>query len=149
MPVKIRPATPNDFPALLQLIHEFALFQQTPEKVTISVEQMKADAALFSCLLAETEQQEIVGFASFFFAYYSWSGKAIYLDDLYVIPSFRKQAIGKQLLDTVILFAKQNNCIKLRWQVSNWNKNAIGFYQSIGAVTDDVEINCDLLLQGK
>ena len=146
MPVKIRPAIPTDFPALLQLIHEFALFQQTPEKVTISVEQMTADAALFSCLLAETEQQEIVGFASFFFAYYSWSGKAIYLDDLYVIPSYRKQAIGKQLLDAVILFAKQNNCIKLRWQVSNWNKNAIGFYQSIGAVVDDVEINCDLLL---
>ena len=146
MPVKIRPAIPTDFPALLQLIHEFALFQQTPEKVTISVEQMTADAALFSCLLAETEQQEIVGFASFFFAYYSWSGKAIYLDDLYVIPSYRKQAIGKQLLDAVILFAKQNNCVKLRWQVSNWNKNAIGFYQSIGAVVDDVEINCDLLL---
>ncbi len=146
MPVKIRPAIPTDFPALLKLIHEFALFQQTPEKVTISVEQMTADAALFSCLLAETELQEIVGFASFFFAYYSWSGKAIYLDDLYVIPSYRKQAIGKQLLDAVILFAKQNNCIKLRWQVSNWNKNAIGFYQSIGGVVDDVEINCDLLL---
>ena len=114
MPVNIRPATPTDFPALLQLIHAFALFQQTPGKVTINIEQMTADAALFSCLLAEREEQEIVGFASFFFAYYSWSGKAIYLDDLYVTKAYRKQGIGKQLLDAVILQAKENNCIKLR-----------------------------------
>ena len=146
MPIKIRQSTPKDFAALHLLIHEFALFQQTPEKVTITLDQMVADAELFSCFVAETDQQQIIGFASFYFAYYSWSGKAIYLDDLYVTQEYRKQGIGKQLLEAVIQFAKEKKCSKIRWQVSGWNKNAIDFYKSLGAVIDDVEINCDLKL---
>ena len=33
----------------------------------------------------------------------------------------------------VIDIARQTDCKKARWQVSNWNKNAIDFYKSIGA----------------
>jgi RimJ/RimL family protein N-acetyltransferase len=46
----------------------------------------------------------------------------------------------------VIEFAKDSKCHKLRWQVSNWNKPAIDFYKSIGAVFDNIERNCDLML---
>ena len=35
-------------------------------------------------------------------------------------------------------------CKKLRWQVSNWNKNAIDFYKKMGASIDDMEINCEM-----
>jgi hypothetical protein len=43
-------------------------------------------------------------------------------------------------------FAINSQCKKMRWQVSKWNSDAITFYKSIGAVIDDVEINCDLYL---
>ena len=143
----IRKATPGDFPVILDLIQEFSMFQQTPEKVWVTLEQMKEDQHLFHCFVAETEQEELAGFASFFFAYYSWSGKAIYLDDLYVRASYRQQGIGRQLLDAVVALAKAENCRKLRWQVSRWNKPAIDFYKRYGAQIDEVEINCDLNLQ--
>ena len=142
----IRIANEKDFPAILSLIKEFSIFQKTPEKVSISLEQMINEKNFFQCFVAETDDQEIVGFASFFFAYYSWSGKALYLDDLYVKANYRKQGVGKKLLDVVIDHAKKEQCKKLRWQVSNWNANAISFYKKIGAVIDETEINCDLNL---
>ena len=79
-------------------------------------------------------------------AYYSWTGKTIYLDDLYVLENYRGRGIGNALLDKVIETAKTENCKKVRWQVSNWNGKAIEFYKKRGAIIDDVEINCDLLL---
>ena len=147
MQINIRPANENDFSAIYALIHEFASFQKTPEKVLITPEQMLQNKDLFQCLVAVTDEQQIIGFASYFYAYYSWSGKAIYLDDLYVIETYRKQKAGSQLLNALIQLAKQQQCVKLRWQVSSWNKSAIGFYKSIGAYIDDTEINCDLNLQ--
>jgi GNAT superfamily N-acetyltransferase len=143
----IRSTTEQDYPFILDLIREFSVFQGAPEKVTITLEQMKEEAALFQCFVAEAENKEVVGFATFFFAYYSWTGKALYLDDLYVKEAYRKNGIGKKLLEAVIVLATTSGCKKLRWQVSKWNANAIEFYKSIGATIDEVEINCDLLLQ--
>jgi diamine N-acetyltransferase len=144
--VTIRKAHEQDFPAILSLIKAFAAFQKTPEKPSINLEQMIADKNFFQCLVVE-KNKEIVGFASFFFAYYSWSGKAVYLDDLYVTDAYRKQGIGKKLLEAIIDVAKKEQCKKVRWQVSNWNNDAINFYKKMGAAIDDVEINCDLFLQ--
>ena len=74
MEITIRPANEMDFPEIFSLITEFSVFQGTPEKVSISVEQMQENKELFNCLVAETKDKHIIGFASFFFAYYSWSG---------------------------------------------------------------------------
>lgn len=147
MNITIRKGEEKDFAAIFSLIKEFAIFQRTPEKVMITLEQMIAEKNFFQCFVAETKTNTIVGFASFFFAYYSWSGKAIYLDDLYVCDDYRGQNIGSKLLNTIIEFAKKERCKKVRWQVSNWNENAISFYKKMGAEIDDVEINCDLYLK--
>lgn len=145
MEITIRRATEADYPQVLTLIKEFSRFQGTPEKVTVTAEQMQEDKDLFQCFLAE-EDGEVVGFTTFFFAYYSWTGKALYLDDLYVREAFRNQGIGKRLLEAVIDLAQKERCRKVRWQVSKWNTAAIGFYKSMGATIDEVEINCDLVL---
>ncbi len=94
MNILIRKGTPEDFPAIFQLIQEFAVFQKTPEKVTITLDQMLENKDLFQCLVVEKENAQLIGFASFFMAYYSWSGKALYLDDLYVKKEFRGHQIG-------------------------------------------------------
>lgn len=143
MNVTIRKAEQQDFEAVLSLIKEFSMFQKTPEKVTITLEQMIAGKDFFKCFVAEADNKEIVGFATYLSAWYSWSGKALYLDDLYVKKAFRKQAIGKRLLNAVINLAKDEQCKKVRWQVSKWNINAIDFYKKTGAVIDDIEMNCD------
>lgn len=144
--ITIRQFHEQDIVAIYELILEFAAFQKSEDKILITVEQMKRDIGLFQCLVAEDADKQIIGFASYFYAYYSWSGKAIYLDDLYVQPLHRKQGIGAALLSSIVELARENKCIKVRWQVSNWNKNGIEFYKSFGAVIDEVEINCDYTL---
>ena len=146
MNIIIRRAVQHDFAGVHELIKEFAVFQKTPEKVSISLQQMINEQDKIHCIIAEADHSEIVGFATYFSAYYSWTGRAIYLDDLYVKPSFRNAQVGKNLLDAVINIAKEEQCIKVRWQVSKWNENAIGFYKKMGALVDETEINCDLYL---
>ncbi|MGB8190273.1 MAG: GNAT family N-acetyltransferase [Chitinophagaceae bacterium] len=144
MNISIRPATETDFPAVLDLVKGLAIYQGTPERVLNTVEQMKAEQQYFRCLVAENEQKEIIGIASYFFAYYTWVGKSLYLDDLYVKQECRGQKAGSRLLQAVIEIAKKENCKRVRWQVSEWNKPALAFYENIGAEIDREAINCDL-----
>jgi diamine N-acetyltransferase len=149
MDIIIRRAGVADFPAVYALFREFAVFQKTPEKLHITLDQLVADEKYFQCFVAEVDGgaeggREIVGFATFFVAYYSWTGKAIYLDDLYVRESSRKYGIGKKLLFSVIDFSKENGCKTVRWLVSRWNENAIEFYKSIGAEVYETEMVCVL-----
>lgn len=111
-----------------------------------SVERMNSEKELFNCFIAETTEKQIVGYATFFFSYHTWIGKCLYMDDLCVKESFRKRGIGKDLLNSVNDFAKESECHKLRWQVSNWNKNGQEFYKRMGAEIDNIELNCDLIL---
>lgn len=140
-----RQATQTDFKAIHALIMELADFVKTPEKVSITPEQMALDKDIFQALVV-VHENEIIGFATYYFAYFSWTGKSIYLDDLYVKEAFRGKGIGSELMQYVFEIARKNNCKKVRWQVSNWNSKAIDFYKKLGAEINDIEINCDLKL---
>ena len=100
----------------------------------------------FQCLVA-VDSDQIVGFATYFLAYYSWTGKSLYMDDLYVSKNYRGKKIGSKLLATVIAEGREQKCLRIKWQVSKWNTQAIEFYKSHGVVIDDVEINCELMLK--
>lgn len=142
MNINIRNATDEDLPAILSLIKELAEFEQASEKVTNSVELMKQEREFFHCFVAETETGEIIGFALYFFAYYTWVGKSLYLDDIYVKKSFRKLKVGTALLRKVLEAANEENCKRARWQVLKWNQPAIQMYRKRGAVIDDEWLNC-------
>jgi ribosomal protein S18 acetylase RimI-like enzyme len=143
MSLKIRKATEKDYEAVLGLVRELAIFQNAADKLVNTVEQMKADQQYFNCLVAETDAEEIVGIASYFFAYYTWVGKSLYLDDLCVKESFRGNKAGSMLLEELFNIAKQENCKRVRWQVSDWNTRALSFYKKCGAEVDVECCNCD------
>jgi GNAT superfamily N-acetyltransferase len=143
MNISIRKATPEDFPVILSLIMELATFEKEPEKVTNTVEQMKQEQDLFRCFVAETEDREIVGMALYFLAYFTWVGKSLYLEDIYIKESFRKLKIGTALLSRVFEVAREENCKRVRWQVLNWNESAIQMYKKNGAEIDDEWLNCN------
>ena len=145
MTVTIRKIEEHDFPILIALFNEFALFEKLPEKMTNSVEQMLEEKDYLTGFVAMNNADEILGYVTYFFGYYTWIGKSLYMDDLYVRQDFRGAGVGTKLINEVIAFAKAENCKKLRWQVSEWNQPAIDFYKSLGAAVDDVESNCDLI----
>jgi GNAT superfamily N-acetyltransferase len=145
MTVTIRKIDECDYLVLISLFKEFALFEKLPEKMTNSVEQMLREKEYLTGFVAVNDVDEIVGYATYFFGYYTWIGKSLYMDDLYVRPNFRGAGVGTKLISEVIAFAKAENCKKLRWQVSEWNQPAIDFYKSLGVNVDAVESNCDLV----
>ncbi len=146
MEVTVRKAVVADYPQIADLFKEFAAFEKHPEKMENSTERMIRESDYFRCFVAQTGDGKIIGYVTYFFCYYTWTGKSLYMDDLYVIPEFRGNGTGKKLIAEVVEFAKAEQCHKLRWQVSEWNKPAIEFYKNIGASIDHVQLNCDLKL---
>ena len=127
---------------LLGLIKDLATFEGAPEQVKNSVGQMKRERDSFGFFLAE-EDGNVLGAAVYFFAYYTWVGKSLYLDDLYVRPEHRRKKVGSMLLERVFKLAKQQDRKRLRLEVLDWNKIAISFYQKHGGTISREWLNCD------
>jgi predicted N-acetyltransferase YhbS len=140
----IRKFTMEDIPSIHQLILELAIFEKAPEKVSNTVEQMRAEMDAFDCLVAESRSGEIVGMALFYPVYYTWVGKSMYLDDLVVNEKWRGKGIGSALLNEVIAEAQRQKCKRLRWQVLDWNEKAIALYRQYGCTIDEEWMNCDM-----
>lgn len=143
MNFEIRKANRKDYPAILGLIKELAAFENASEKVTNSVAQMEAEENLFECFVVENESQEIIAMALYYFTYFTWVGKSLYLDDLYVQEAYRGNEIGSDLIKEIFKVAKENNCKRVRWQVLDWNEPAVKFYEKLGATIDKEWYNCD------
>jgi ribosomal protein S18 acetylase RimI-like enzyme len=146
MEISIRKAVVDDFAAIFSLIRELSFFEKTPHKLTNSLETMLLEHRFFNAFVAVNPEKEIVGYATYNTVYYTWVGKSIYMDDLYVKAAYRSTGIGSKLIQKVIDFAKEAGFHKVRWQVSEWNTAAIAFYKKLGADIDSVEKNCDLIL---
>jgi len=147
MNITIRTAEEKDFPEILELIKELATFENAEHQVINTVAQMQAEKEFFNCFVAETDDKEIVGMALYYFTYYTWVGKSLYLDDLYVKKSVRGNKIGSKLLQKILDLAKTTNCKRVRWQVLDWNDPAIKLYKKMGANLDPDWYNCDYTIK--
>ena len=82
------------------------------------------------------------GYALFFEFYSSFQGCAgLVLDDIFVLPQFRKQGIGKALLAHVSAIAIRENYFCIRLEVLDWNEPAIGFFTIGRGVSRRVEVD--------
>jgi GNAT superfamily N-acetyltransferase len=52
---------------------------------------------------------------------------------LFVEPEMRGLGIGKALLERVAAIAVEKGCLRLQWEVLDWNTLAIEFYKAMGA----------------
>ena len=135
--ITTRSATPADVPALFSLIRALADYEKLSDAVTGSPEQL-ADH-LFGVrpyieVIVAARADQVVGFVLFFHSYSTFLTKpGIYLEDLFVLPDYRSQGIGKALLTHLARLAVDRDCGRLEWSVLDWNQPAIGFYKRMGA----------------
>ncbi len=136
MSYTIRFATKEDMISVHQLITELAVFEKEPDAVEISVVDLEeggfSKEPKFKIFVAE-ENNQIIGMALFYERFSTWKGKAIHLEDLIVTQSKRKLGVGKALYSQLMKYAFDNNYKRVAWEVLDWNKNAIDFYESTGA----------------
>jgi GNAT superfamily N-acetyltransferase len=134
----IRPATVDDVPVVMSLVHELATYEREPDAVVATEEMFRG--ALFGaepkvfCLVAEDAAGTVVGFAIWFFTFSTWLGRhGVYLEDLFVRPEARGAGHGRALLTELARIAVANDCGRVEWAVLDWNEPAQGFYRSLGA----------------
>jgi GNAT superfamily N-acetyltransferase len=137
----IRPATPDDVPAILRLIHDLAEYERALHEVKATEEDLRA--SLFGeepkvfAHVAEHEG-EVIGFALWFLSFSTWLGRhGIYLEDLYVDPAVRGHGHGKALLTELARIAVERGYGRVEWAVLNWNAPSIAFYEALGARPQD------------
>ncbi|HOV12368.1 MAG TPA: GNAT family N-acetyltransferase [Bacteroidales bacterium] len=145
MNITLRKADKKDIPEIIALISELATYERAPQEVTVSAEDLEKDGfgdnPAFEVLLAFNDEQ-LLGMAFYYFSYSTWKGKCLYLEDIIVKEQFRGNQAGKLLFEAVIRKAHETGAKRMHWQVLEWNKPAINFYQKYNAVLDDTWINC-------
>ena len=133
--LKIRPATVDDAALLRALIWELADFEKAPDEVRVTAEDLARDGfganPKFRALIAEWDS-EPAGYALFFGYYSTWRGAGMYLEDLFVRPTFRGHGIGSALLAQVADITRAENRILMKWDVLRWNQPAIEMYKTLG-----------------
>jgi GNAT superfamily N-acetyltransferase len=147
MTISVRKGLKFDLSAALGLIKELALYENAPDEVIVTIEDMERDGfgenPVFNFFVAEVDGG-IVGIALYYVKYSTWKGKCIFLEDIIVTEQYRKHGIGKKLFDEVVKVSKELNVQRLEWQVLEWNKPAIRFYEKINSNLDKEWINCKL-----
>ncbi len=136
--LSIRPATLADAAMLNTLIHELAEFENLLHETSITEEDIVRDAfgenPKFRAFIAEYGA-EPAGYAVTFDFYSTFQGRpGLFLEDIYVRPQYRGKGVGKALLAYVAGIAWREKYFCMRWEVLDWNKTAIDFYKSLGAV---------------
>lgn len=133
----IRFAQATDSAVLFELIQGLAEYEKLSDAVTGNAQALKehlfGEPKYIEAILAEVSGKG-VGFALFFHNYSTFLTKpGIYLEDLFVLPEYRRQGIGKSLLTKLAKIAVERNCGRLEWSVLDWNISAQKFYRSMGA----------------
>jgi GNAT superfamily N-acetyltransferase len=133
----VRFAEPADSNVLFDLIQGLAEYEKLSHAVTGNALDLKehlfGSSKYIEAILAEYAGQA-VGFALFFHNYSTFLTKpGIYLEDIFVLPEYRQQGIGKALLSKVAQIAVERNCGRLEWSVLDWNESAQAFYRRMGA----------------
>jgi GNAT superfamily N-acetyltransferase len=136
--LSIRPATIKDASLLATMILELAQYEKLDHEAAVTAESIARDGfgphPKFRAIIADLDGKP-AGYAVFFGFYSTFQGRAgLFLEDLYVKPSLRKQGIGQALLNYVARIAWEEDYFCMRWEVLDWNKPAIDFYRRLGAV---------------
>lgn len=134
----IRDAVATDVPDILAMIRELADYERLLHQVEATTDSLTA--SLFSpnpcvqALIAEVEDQP-AGYALFFATFSSFVGRpGLFVEDVFVRPRFRRQGIGKEFFRRLAQRAVEGNYGRMEFSVLDWNKPALDFYKSLGAV---------------
>lgn len=147
--MKVRKATREDCPGMLELIRELAAYEKAPDEVTVDPNHFEesgfgANPVWWAFVVEEVDNtseasmrpggsSQIIAFALYYIRYSTWKGQTMYLEDILVTESMRGKGIGKMLIEQLIQEAKEKGFKRITWQVLDWNEPAINFYKKFNA----------------
>jgi len=143
MDIQIRKSTPDEVPAIVRLMRDFAEYEDLCEYGEITedglFDVMFGDDAFVEGLLA-FHQGEPVAYALFYPYFASFRGQCgYYLEDIFIAEEFRRNGLGEAMVRIIARLAKQRGFERIDFQVLEWNTPAVKFYEKLGAMRDDSE----------
>jgi len=143
--IHIAPASENDLPLVFSFIKQFADYVKLSHEVAATeatLRQTLFGPKRYAEVLIATVAETPAGFAIFFHNFSTFLGQpGLYLEDLFVLPEFRGQGIGKAMLIYLAKLAVERGCGRFEWSVLDWNEPAIEFYKRLGAAPlEDVTV---------
>ena len=159
---RLRRVSPADTPQILELIKDLAEYEEEPDAVRATEESLHEHLfgdhpAVFGHVVevlngdikdedvadsgsvengdaAPGERPYLAGMALWFLNFSTWEcAHGIYLEDLYVRPEYRKNRLGKLLLQQLAHLCVARGYQRMEWSVLKWNEPSIQFYKSFGA----------------
>lgn len=148
MSVAIRPAGNRDVLAVAEMIEEIERFHGSTEIQPLAERQAQVEEALFgappmaSALLAEDKAGGIAGLAAYSFLWpAAGSSHSLFLKELYVRDTLRRQGIGAQLMNELrALAAARPGCSRIEWMTDRDNPGARAFYRALGLAECDGKV---------
>ena len=137
MTIHIRSATKEDVPIVAELIRGLARYEKLENEVVMTEDLLAAGLfgeRPYAEVVLAVDEHRPVGFALFFHNFSTFLGRpGIYLEDLFVVPEERGSGVGRTLLEHLARLAVNRGCGRLEWAVLDWNRDAIAFYERLGA----------------
>ncbi len=109
-------AEEKDLSLILSFINKLAEYENLRHEVVATEALLREwifDKKVAEVLIGEYEG-EAVSFALFFYNYSTFEGRAgIYMEDLFVLPQYRKKGFGKAILRRLSALAVSRGCARL------------------------------------
>lgn len=135
--ITVRPIKPGEGGALFSMVRALADSHGFLSHLVATPEMY--EAALFSkqpivgALLAEVDG-ELAGCAVWHRSFSTFRGaEVMYLEDLSVLPQFRRRGLARALLKAVAALAIEKSYPSIYWLMMDWNSEASALYKSVGA----------------
>jgi GNAT superfamily N-acetyltransferase len=132
--LSIRAAVQSDASAIVALLGELAAYEELLGTFGLTEEIVRRDMLGTACHSAlALLDGEPAGVATWYWTYKSFAPRrGLFIEDLYVRPAFRGHGVGKALLAHLAGRACEAGGL-VEWQVLDWNKPSIDFYDGLGA----------------
>lgn len=148
MSISIRQARAGDGAILHAMVRELAVhhghaadFTAAPE----DYERFLSDPNAINGALIAFLGDDPAGCAIWQRSYSTFRGReTLYLEDVSVLPQFRRRGVARELLKAVARLALSRNLPAVTWLMMQWNDEARRLYAAVGAEIEDGNCLCRL-----
>ena len=143
MDVQIRKSKPEEIPAIVRLMRDFAEYEKLGDYCEITEDRihdvMFGDGAFVEGLIGFHENQPIA-YAIFYPYFASFRGQCgYYIEDIFIDEAYRRNGLGEAMIRIIARLASHRGFERIDFQVLEWNTPAVKFYEKLGAIQDDSE----------
>jgi GNAT superfamily N-acetyltransferase len=139
-------ARPEDLESMAELAEEMDTFYGATEIEPLDLRSSQISDAIFgdppvAYLIVARRGETLTGFAAYSFLWPAVGmSSSLYLKEMYVASSARRQGVGKLLMERLFEIALQHQCTRVEWTTDHDNRDAQQFYAALGYRVDESKL---------